>query len=106
MEKKRNFLDESSEKTEFILGKEFLKDIKFTINNEEARIYFYAKNAEYSDEFKDEFSNTNFDIKLTAGAKAIITLTILTVIIIVPFTIVYFCKERQKNKEIDYNRIN
>ena len=99
-------IDESSNKTEFILGKEFLKDIKFTINNEEARIYFYAKNAEYSDEFKEEFSNTSFDIKLTPQAIAIISLTVITVIITVPFTIVYFCKERQKNKEIDYNRIN
>ena len=99
-------IDESSEKTEFILGKEFLKDIKFTINNEEARIYFYAKNAEFSDKFTDEFTNKGFEIKLTPQAIAIICLTVITVIITVPFTIVYFCKERQKNKEIDYNRIN
>ena len=99
-------IDESSNKTEFIIGKEFLKDIKFTINNEEARIYFYAKNAEFSDKFTDEFTNKGFEIKLTPQAIAIICLTVITVIITVPFTIVYFCRERQKNKEIDYNRIN
>ena len=38
-------LSNNTDKSEFILGKEFLKDIKFTINNEEGYIYFYAQNA-------------------------------------------------------------
>ena len=37
-------INKNSDRTEFIIGKEFFSDIKFTINNEEAQIYFYAQN--------------------------------------------------------------
>ena len=44
--KKRFLIEFSKDYSAAVLGKEFLQDIKYTINNEEARIYFYAKNAE------------------------------------------------------------
>ena len=63
---KKKFLiefNDKAEKTEFILGKTFLDDAKFTINNEEAVIYFYTKRAEYFNgnitELKDDDTSLN-----------------------------------------------
>lgn len=64
---KKTFLigfSEKVNKTEFILGKKFLEDIKFTINNEEAKIYFYAQNAEFSDKFKNYEKSDSFSLHL------------------------------------------
>ena len=100
---KKRFLIEinlNSTKTEFILGKEFLKDIKFTINNEEAKIYFYAKNAEFSDEFTEVVDDNIFRIKLDARESAAISLSAIVFINLVAFSI-FFCVKRSKGKESD-----
>ena len=100
---KRRFLIEFSNdsNSEFILGREFLKDIKFTINNEEAKIYFYAKNAEYSDKLKDKPNSSNFRIHLEARETAAIFLSVIIFINIVIFVIYYFLKKKKMNSN-DY----
>ena len=98
-------IDTNSNKTEFILGKNFLRDIKFTINNEEAKIYFYAKNAEFCDELTGEVGSQFFAIKLDAKESALVSLAIIVFVNVVTFTIIYCVKERRKKNEIDYQRI-
>ena len=87
-------LSNKTKNSEFILGKEFLEDIKFTISNEEGKIYFYAKNAEYSDEFK-ESASSNFRIQLEARESAAISLAIIIFINLVVFAIYFFFKKRK-----------
>ena len=106
-EGKKRFLIEFSNNTEseFILGREFLKDITFTINNEEAEIYFYAKNAEYSDNLKDKPNSSNFRIQLEARETAAIFLAVIDFINIVAFVIYYFIKKKKMNSS-DYIKID
>ena len=94
-------IDTNSNKTEFILGKNFLRDIKFTINNEEAKIYFYAKNAEFCDDLTDEVGSQFFAIKLDAKESALVSLAIIVFVNVATFTIIYCIKERRKKNEID-----
>ena len=106
-EEKSQFLikiNKNSDRTEFIIGKEFFSDIKFTINNEEAQIYFYAQNAQYCDKFTDVISDSLFNIKLDARAISAICLAILVFIYLAAFTIYFFVK-RKKMKSGDYIRI-
>ena len=98
-------IDKNSNKTQFILGKDFLRDIKFTINNEEAKIYFYAKNAEFCDDLTEEVGSKFFFIKLDAKESALVSLAIIVFVNVVTFTIIYCVKERRKKNEIDYQRI-
>ena len=105
---KKRFLVELTNKTntsEFILGREFLKDITFTINNEEAEIYFYAKNAEYSDKLKTKPSSSNFRTTLETREVAAILLAIIVFINIVAFVIYYFIKKKKMNSD-DYIKID
>jgi len=97
-------INKNSNETEFILGKEFLEDIKFTINNEEAKIYFYARNAEFSDKFTEQVDSI-FMINLGAKESAAITLSIIIFINLVAFSI-FYCVKRKKKDEGDYNRID
>ena len=101
---KKRFLIEFSDeidKTEFILGKEFLEDIKFTINNEEAKIYFYAQNAEYLDysnvieDYNKE--RTSFKTQLEAREIAAICLAIIIFINLCSFVIYFFIKKKRIN---------
>jgi hypothetical protein len=85
-------------KTEFILGKKFLEDMKFTINNEEAIIYFYAKNAEFSDKFKEYEKSNSFSLHMGARQLAAIGLAIVIFIDIVAFLLYYCLKSRKKNQ--------
>jgi hypothetical protein len=105
---KKRFLIELSDKaenSEFILGREFLKDITFTINNEEAEIYFYAKNAEYCDKLKENPSSRNFRTHLETREVAAILLAIIVFINIVAFVIYYFIKKKKMNSD-DYIKID
>ena len=98
-------IDESSNKTEFVLGRHFLNDTQFTINNEEAKIYFYAKNAEYCGELTEEVENEKFSIQLDAREMSLIGLGAIVLINFIAFTIIYFVKERRKNAPIDYQKM-
>ena len=98
-------INKNSSRTEFILGKEFLENIKFTINNEEAKIYFYARNAEFSDKSTTEISESMFDIKLDARELSAITLSIIIVLNIAAFTIYYCVKRRIKTDISGYTRL-
>ena len=97
-------INKTTERTEFVIGKDFLNDIKFTINNEEAKIYFYAKNAEFSDKFNNQFNISDFEIKLEARESAAVCLAIIVFINITAFGIYYFIKQKKKSSE-DYARI-
>ena len=92
-------IDKTTERTEFVIGKDFLNDIKFTINNEEAKIYFYAKNAEFSDKFSTQFRTSDFGIKLNARELAAVILAIIIFINLVAFGIYYFIKQRKEPSE-------
>ena len=97
---KKKFLIEirnDTEKTEFVIGKEFLENFKFTINNEEAKIYFYAKNAMFSDEFTDEVQPEGFNIKLAANEISLICLAIIIFLNFVAFGAYFFFKKRKMN---------
>ena len=99
---KKTFLigfSEKINKTEFILGKKFLEDIKFTINNEEAKIYFYAQNAEFSDKFKDYEKSNSFSLHLGARQLAAISLAIVIFFDILIFAL-YYCLKNRKKKSI------
>ena len=99
---KKTFLigfSEKINKTEFILGKKFLQDIKFTINNEEAKIYFYAQNAEFSDKFKDYEKSNSFSLHLGARQLAAISLAIVIFFDILIFAL-YYCLKNRKKKSI------
>ena len=97
-------INKKTDRTEFIIGREFFSDIKFTINNEEAQIYFYAQNAQYTDKFTDVITDSLFKIKLNSRATAGICLAIIVFIYLVAFTIYYLVK-RKKMKSGDYIRI-
>ena len=97
-------INKNSDRTEFIIGKEFFSDIKFTINNEEAQIYFYAQNAQYCDKFTDVITDSLFNIKLGAQETSAICLSIIVFIYLAAFTIYFFVK-RKKMKSGDYIRI-
>jgi hypothetical protein len=100
---KKTFLigfSEKANKIEFILGKKFLNDIKFTINNEEAKIYFYAQNAEFSDKFKDYEKSNSFSLSLGARQLAAISLAIVIFFDILVFALYYCLKNRKKNSNI------
>ena len=99
--KKRFLIEFSNEHSEFVLGKEFLEDIIFTINNEEAKIYFYARNAEYSDKLKDKTDSGGFKIQLETREIAAICLSILIFLNLVAFAIYYFLKRKKMNSS-DY----
>ena len=103
--KKRFLIEFSNEHPQFILGKEFLEDIKFTINNEEARIYFYAQNAEYSDKLKDKTDSGSFKIQLEARQIAAILLAVIIFFNLVIFAIYYFLKKKKMNSN-DYISID
>jgi hypothetical protein len=106
---KKRFLIEinkNSSRTEFVIGKEFLEDIKFTINNEEAKIYFYAKNAEYSDKFTSEVNDNTFVLNLNAKESAAVSLSIIIFINLVAFSIFYCVKRRKMINAGDYNRLD
>ena len=90
---------EKENKTEFILGKKFLEDMKFTINNEEAIIYFYAKNAEFSDKFKNYEKSNSFSLHMGARQLAAISLAIVIFVDITAF-LLYFCLKSRKKKSI------
>jgi hypothetical protein len=99
---KKTFLigfSEKVNKTEFILGKKFLEDIKFTINNEEAKIYFYAQNAEFSDKFKNYEKSDSFSLHLGARQLAAISLAIVIFFDILIFAL-YYCLKNRKKKSI------
>ena len=102
--KKRFLIEFSDKKSEVILGKEFLNDIKFTINNEEARIYFYAKNAELCEKLVYQ-SSQGFRIQLEAREIAAIFLSVVIFINIVAFVVYYFLKKKKMNSN-DYIRID
>ena len=105
---KKRFLIEvnkNSNKTEFIIGKEFLEDIKFTINNEEAKIYFYAKNAEFCNKFTNEVNSKTFGIKLDARESAAVSLSIIIFINLVAFSIYYCIKRRNKIDSNEYSKL-
>ena len=87
-------LSNKVEHSEFIIGKEFLEDIKFTISNEEGRIYFYAKNADYSDKFKDSASS-NFKLEYGARESAAISLGIIIFVNLAIFSIYFFLRKRK-----------
>ena len=97
-------INKTTDRTEFVIGKEFFDDIKFTINNEEAQIYFYAQNALYCNKFTEEIKDSLFRINLNARAIAGICLAIIIFIYLIAFTIYYFVK-RKKMKSGDYIRI-
>ena len=102
--KKRFLIEFSKDYSAAVLGKEFLQDIKYTINNEEARIYFYAKNAELCEKLVDKSSGT-FRIQLEAREIAAIFLSVVIFINIVAFVIYYFLKKKKMNSN-DYIRID
>ncbi len=97
-------INKNSDRTEFVIGKEFFRDIKFTINNEEAQIYFYAQNAEYCATFTDIITDSLFNLKLNARETAAVCLAIIIAINLIAFMIYYFVK-RRKMKSSDYVRI-
>ena len=98
-------INKNSSTTEFIIGKEFLEDIKFTINNEEAKIYFYAKNAEYSDKFTSEVNDNTFMLNLDAKESAAVSLSIIIFINLLAFSIFYCVKRRKMMNSGDYSRL-
>ena len=98
-------INKNSSTTEFIIGKEFLEDIKFTINNEEAKIYFYAKNAEYSDKFTSEVNDNTFVLNLDAKESAAVSLSIIIFINLLVFSIFYCVKRRKMMNSGDYSRL-
>ena len=75
----------------------------FTINNEEANIYFYAKNVEYSDKFTNELSDNIFKIKLDAKENAAVCLAIIVFVNVFVFSIFYSVKRRNKMNSNDYS---
>ena len=97
-------LSKNVSKSELILGKEFLENIKITINNEEGKIYFYAQNAEFSDEFEDNIEKSNFSLQLGARESAAICLSIVIFINIIAFVIYFFNRKRKMNSK-DYIKI-
>ena len=105
--KKRFIFDlrDDIDKTDFIIGKDFLKKIKFTINNEEAKIYFYAKNAEYSDKFTSEVNDNTFVLNLDAKESAAVSLSIIIFINLLVFSIFYCVKRRKMMNSGDYSRL-
>ena len=90
-------LQENIEESEFILGKQFLQDVQFTINNEEARIYFYAKGAEYSPKFKDGVDTSSFSLSLEPREAAGVILSVIIVINLICFVVYYFLKKKKMN---------
>lgn len=100
---KKRFLIEYSDninKTDFILGKKLLEDIKLTINIEEAIIYFYAQNAEFSDKFKDYEESSGFSLHMGARELAAISLSIVIFFDIIAFVLYYYLKNRKKKSNI------
>ena len=102
--KKRFLIEFSDKNAEVILGKEFLEDIKFTINNEEAKIYFYAKNAELCEKLLDK-SSEGFKIHLEARETAAIFLAVVIFINLVAFVLYYFLRKKRMNSN-DYIKID
>ena len=97
---KKRFLIEFSKdvtNSEFVLGKRFLEDIKFTINNEEARIYFYAQRAEYSNEFENYKESSRFGLSLSPRENSAIILSIIITFNLIAFVAYYFIKKKRMN---------
>lgn len=94
-------------KSEFILGKEFLNTVEFTINNEEAVIYFYTKNAQYfiGDINKNVTEDTSFKLDYSASFSAGMCLMIIIIINLAAFAVYYFMKKRRMNNNIEYMKI-
>ena len=90
-------LQENIEESEFILGKQFLQDVQFTINNEEARIYFYAKGAEYSPKLKPGADTSSFSLSLEPREAAGVILSVIIVINLICFVVYYFLKKKKMN---------
>ena len=98
-EKKRFLIQFSKNinESEFILGKQFLKDIQFTINNEEARIYFYTKRAEYSPNLKTGTDTSSFSLSLKPRETAAIILSVIIVLNLLCFVVYYFLRKKKMN---------
>ena len=90
-------LQENIDESEFILGKPFLKDIQFTINNEEARIYFYAKRAEYSPNLKTGADTSSFSLSLSPREAAAVILSVIIALNLICFVAYYFFKKKKMN---------
>ena len=74
-----------------------MDDIKFTINNEEARIYFYAQRAEYSNEFENYKESSRFGLSLSPRENSAIILSIIIAFNIIAFVAYYFIKKKRMN---------
>ena len=90
-----------TERTDFIIGKEFLKKIKFTINNEEAKIYFYAQNAELSEVPTNKVESGELDTKMEPKELAAICLAVIVFLNLFAFGI-YFLLKKRKMKSNEY----
>jgi hypothetical protein len=94
------FLIEFTNKTEdakVIFGKTFFKDVELTIDNEERKMYFYSKNANY---FSGEFvqkGNNKFSLSLDPLASSLITIGVIFLVNVISFLIYFYCK-RKKSK--------
>ncbi len=80
-----------------IVGKHFFNDMKFTIDNEEKKIYFYSDNVEYfSGDIVENFSSKP---SLTSDPFATSLVGVATVIFLNIITfLIYFYFKRKKEK--------
>ena len=84
----------NDEKVGIVFGKDILKDTMFTIDNEEKKIYFYARNVEY-------FSGETFlsfipSINLEPITISIIITSIIFSLNIISFLIYFFIKRKKE----------
>ena len=78
-----------------------MNDIKFTINNEEAKIYFYAQNAELSEVPTNKVESGELDTKMEPKELAAICLAVIVFLNLFAFGI-YFLLKKRKMKSNEY----
>ena len=81
-----------------VLGKDFLKDMIFTVDNDEGKIYFYTRNRQYfTGNIKDEIEENDNKKEMSALEKTIISVATIFAGHVV-FFMIYFIRKRRKNK--------
>ena len=77
-----------------IFGKDILKNTKFTIDNEERKIYFYTRNVEYFSDSYNFYSIPTIDIE-PMKLSLFVTLTIF-LLNVISFLIYFFIKRKKE----------
>ena len=96
----RKFLIEfanDANEAKIVFGKTLLKDIEFTIDNEERKIYFYSKHAKFfSGKFTEKGSN-DFSLSFDPLTSSLVTIGIIFLMNVISF-LIYFYFKRKKSK--------